>query len=440
MITMWKQIFQNVASGLRTDLLRDSSDDSKHLVVLSQWYPPEHHIYAPDVAAAAQQQGYRVTVITGYPNRPGGKLHPGYKQRFSHTEIIDGVTVRRVPLVINHSHNALERVANFLSFSLSALTATSTIKDADVIYAYGTPATAAIPAQLWRKFYGIPYVLHVQDLWPESVTGSGMLGNGWLNKTAGAVLNLWLRRLYGNASKLLTLSPGMAQLLIDRGHRADQCVIVYNWAEEDTLQLKPAETFSSTGLKLLYAGNLGPMQDLETAIEAARKLEDHRDFEFKIAGEGVAEESLRAAAEGARSVKFLGNLSHEEVARRYLEADFQLVTLKDLPIFRTTIPSKLQVSLASGVPVITTVAGDVANLVLKHQAGIVAEPENPESLAKAITRAYAMTAAERAQMGINARKLYEQLMSHEAGTTRIVSIFNDLTDQHARKVLVKEMS
>lgn len=320
MITMWKQIFQNVASGLRTDLLRDSSDDSKHLVVLSQWYPPEHHIYAPDVAAAAQQQGYRVTVITGYPNRPGGKLHPGYKQRFSHTEIIDGVTVRRVPLVINHSHNALERVANFLSFSLSALTATSTIKDADVIYAYGTPATAAIPAQLWRKFYGIPYVLHVQDLWPESVTGSGMLGNGWLNKTAGAVLNLWLRRLYGNASKLLTLSPGMAQLLIDRGHRADQCVIVYNWAEEDTLQLKPAETFSSTGLKLLYAGNLGPMQDLETAIEAARKLEDHRDFEFKIAGEGVAEESLRAAAEGARSVKFLAisamKKSHDDILRR----------------------------------------------------------------------------------------------------------------------------
>lgn len=440
MITMLKQIFQNVASGLRTDLLRGASDDSKHLVVLSQWYPPEHHIYAPDVAAAAQQQGYRVTVITGYPNRPGGKLHPGYKQRFNHSEIIDGVTVRRVPLMINHSHNALERIANFLSFSLSALTATSTIKDADVVYAYGTPATAAIPAQLWRKLYGIPYVLHVQDLWPESVTGSGMLGNGWLNKTAGAALNLWLKRLYGNASKLLALSPGMAQLLIDRGHRADQCAIVYNWAEEDTLHLKAAETFSSTGLKLLYAGNLGPMQDLETAIAAARKLEDHRDFEFKIAGEGVAEQSLRAAAEGAQSVKFLGNLSHEEVAQRYLEADFQLVTLKDLPVFRTTIPSKLQVSLASGVPVITTVAGDVANLVLKHQAGIVAEPENPESLAKAITRAYAMTAAERAQMGINARKLYEQLMSHEAGTTRIVSIFNDLTDQHARKVLVKEIS
>lgn len=435
-----KHLFRNVIANLRNDLVSAPRSENKHVVVLSQLYPPEPHMFSPEIAAAVAEDGHQVSVVTGYPNRPGGKLHPGYKQRFKYSEVIDDVLVHRVPLMINHSHKALERIANFLSFSFSALTATPAIKDADVVYVYATPATAAIPAQIWQKLYGIPYVLHVQDLWPESVTDSGMLGKGWVNAAAGAVLNVWLKRLYGNADKLIAISPGMKQLLIDRGHRPESCATVYNWAEEDTIRVKPAKSFTSEGLQLLYAGNLGPLQDLETVIQTARKFDNHKDFKLDIAGEGVLEDVLHTAAEGTQSIEFLGNLSAEDIAQRYLAADFQLVTLKDIPIFRTTIPSKLQVSLAAGVPVITTVAGDVAHLITEHQAGIVAEPENPDSLAEAFAKAYGMTAAQRTQMGANARKLYEEKMSRASATTQIVSILNNVTHHNARKVLVEEPS
>ena len=437
---MLKHILMNITAGFRNELIRARRDENRHVVVLSQLYPPEPHMFSPDVAAAATEQGQRVSVVTGYPNRPGGKLHQGYKQRFNYSEMIDDILVRRVPLVVNHSHKALERIANFLSFSVSALTATRAVKDANVVYVYATPATAAIPAQIWCKLFGIPYVLHVQDLWPESVTDSGMLGSGLVNKATGAVLNFWLKRLYGNAAKLITISPGMKQLLVERGYRPEQCVTVYNWAEEHTIHVKPTESFSPVGLKLLYAGNLGPMQDLETVIDAARRLDDHEGFCLAIAGEGVLQDELREAAEGAQSIEFLGNLSAAEIAQSYLAADFQLVTLKDIPIFRTTIPSKLQASLAAGVPVITTVTGDVADLIAEHDAGIVADPENPESLADAFARAYAMTAAQRAQMGTNARRLYEEHMSRTSGTTQIVSILNNVTHHKARNVLVEETS
>lgn len=437
---MFKHLLRHLVAGPRHDLLRGSRHETQQVVVLSQLYPPEPHMFAPDVAAAAAEDGHRVTVVTGFPNRPGGKLHPGYRQRFNHFELIDDILVRRVPLVINHSQKAFERIANFLSFSVSALAATSAVKDADVVYVYATPATAAIAAQVWRKLYGIPYVLHVQDLWPESVTDSGMLGNGALNRAAGAVLNVWLKRLYGNAAKLITISPGMKQLLMDRGYEPGQCATVYNWAEEHTIDVKPAESFSVSGLKLLYAGNLGPMQDVETVIAAARSLDEHHDFQLSIAGEGVLQQQLHDAAEGIQSVEFLGNLSPTDIAQRYLAADFQLVTLKDIPIFRTTIPSKLQASLAAGVPVITTVSGDVADLVAEHNAGIVAKPEDPDALAAAFARAYAMSAAQRAQMGANARRLYEDHMSKAAGTTRIVSILNNVTEHSAPKVPVEETS
>lgn len=320
----------------------------KRIVILSQFYTPEPHRIASTIANTLAARGHEVSVVTGYPNRPAGKLYPGYKQRLCFTEYINGIPVHRVPLIVNYSRKALERIANFLTFSISALTVTSAIKNADVIYVYGSPTTAAIPAQVWQKTLGIPYVIHVQDLWPESVTDSGMVTNSKTNTMIRNIMQPWLKRAYGNAAGLIAISPGMKQLLIDRGNQANRCSVVYNWAVESTIQVKPAVSFTDAGLRLLYGGNFGVMQDLNTVIEAAKTFEDTDDFTLELAGGGTQETVLQQAAEGASNIKFLGRLSKEAVAKKYQEADFQLVTLKDIPIFRTTIPSKLQASLASG--------------------------------------------------------------------------------------------
>lgn len=398
--------------------------DKKRLVVLSQFYPPEPVMFPPAIAEAFESDGYQVSVVTAYPNRPGGKLYPTYRQRFNFSEEIDGILVHRVPLVINYSQNALQRIANFLTFSISALTATGVVRGADAVYVYATPATATIPAQVWQKLLGIPYVLHVQDLWPESVTDSGMVGQGTVNRLVAAMMTPWLRRLYSNAAELIAISPGMRELLIERGNDSEKCSVVYNWAHETSITAKSSESFGGRGLRLLYAGTLGPMQDLETVVEAARRYENQRGFSLKIAGGGILEDDLKTAAAGLSSTAFLGRMPRSDVSKLYLESDFQLVTLKDIPIFRTTVPSKLQASLASGVPVITTVKGDVADLIQRYDAGLVAEPENVESLAAAFEEALNMSAHERARMGKNARKLYEAHMSRSAGKSAIISIMD----------------
>lgn len=409
------------------------------VVVLSQFYTPEPQRIASNIANDLSDRGYDVRVVTGYPNRPTGKLYPGYKQRFRFTETINGIPVHRVPLVINYSSKALERIANFLTFSISALTVTSRIKDADVVYVYGSPATAAIPAQIWKKLFGIPYVVHVQDVWPDSVTGSGMLPQR-LVKRVDRAMRPWLKNLYGNAARNIVISPGMKRLMVSRGNHPAQCSVVYNWAVETSIQVKPSEAFSGTGTKLLYAGNLGAMQDLETVIAAARRHEDRPDMQLDIAGAGNQEATLRTAADGAPNIAFLGRLSKTDIAEKYLEADFQLVTLKDLPIFRATVPSKLQASLASGVPVITTVQGDVARLIQEHHAGIVAEPENVDSLAAAFATALNMTSAERAQMGANARRLYQEQMSQSASIAEIETILHTVSNVASRHQHQQERS
>lgn len=396
----------------------------KHVVVLSQFFLPERAPYASSVAKALKDNGYKVTVVTGYPNRPGGKLYPGYRQRMRFSEDIDGIRIHRVPLIINHSRKPLERALNFLSFSISALTVSRKIKDVDATYVYATPATAAIPAQIWRKLFGIPYVLHVQDLWPESVTDSGMVGSGTANRLVFKMLSVWTNLLYRQSKTLIAISSGMRDLLIERGSEVASCAVVYNWADERTIVPKPSSSFTGSSLHLVYAGNLGPMQDLNTIIAAASRQHEHKNFQLTLAGGGVLEETVKTKSEELANIKFIGRVSPEEISQIYLQSDFQLVTLRDLPIFRTTVPSKLQASLASGVPVITTVRGSVADLIQQYDAGIVAEPENVDSLSAAFNTAYEMSAANRARMGRNARQLYEDLMSKAAGTSSIVSIMD----------------
>lgn len=419
----------------RTSFESLKSNAQKRVIVLSQFYRPEPFKYPRDIARALVDNDYEVRVVTGYPNRPGGKLYSQYRQRLRFTEMIDGIPIHRVPILINHSRKAVERIVNFLSFSLTALTVTKLARNADAIYVYATPATAAIPAQIWRKLFRIPYVLHVQDLWPESVTGSGMMGKGRINRFAETVLSPWLSRLYGQADAVVAISPGMRELLIDRGNDADSSYVVYNWAEEETISAKASGMFSEKRLRLLYAGNLGPMQDLETVIQAARRFHDQTDFSLEIAGGGILEEKLRLAAQGSTNIEFLGLVPRDEIGNVYFRSDFQLVTLKDIPIFRTTVPSKLQASLAAGVPVITTVKGDVARLIQEFEAGLVAEPEDIDSLATVFEIAINMSASERARMGMNARRLYEERMSRKTGTSAMVSILNQVSGKRSNDII-----
>lgn len=395
---------------------------AKKIVILTQFYAPEPFRFPVGIANHMKEQGHEVVVVTGFPNRPGGKLFPGYKQKIGFSEVINEIPIHRAPLIVNHSTNPVARILSFLSFSVTALTASKKVKGADVVYVYATPATAAIPAQIWKKFYRIPYVLHVQDVWPESVTESGMLGGAHVKTLVHRLLSFWTRGLYQNSDRLIAISAGMRDLLIERGSSPGRCSVVYNWADEATIVPKKSDSFDDNELKLLYAGNLGPMQDIETMIEAAALIGDQRGFHLSIAGGGILAEQIDLKTRRHPRIDYLGRLSADEVSKLYLQSDFQLVTLKDLPVFRVTVPSKFQSSLAAGVPVITTVKGAVADLISEYRAGIVAEPEDPGSLAEAFRIASDIPAEERARMGQNARRLYDELMSSASGLSAIASI------------------
>lgn len=403
------------------------------VLIVSQYFRPERVSIPITLADELSRRGHQVEVLTAWPNYPEGRLFPGYRQRLRHTEHHGDVVVHRVPLVVSHSTSAVGRLLNYASFAVTSALRVGPARRADVVYVYATQMTASVGPRLWRWLFGTPYVLHVQDLWPESVTGSGMV-SGRLSDFLGRAMGPWLRDAYARAAHVVAIAPTMLEMLRERGASRSASSVIFNWSPSDVVTPPHQDVPGASdqvgdrhGTTFVYAGNLGELQDLPTLIDAFVLCSDLPDAELLIAGAGVLEDELRArAASHPRArITFLGRLGVDEMKEVNARSDFQLVTLRPLEIFRGTIPSKLQNALASGTPVVTTVHGDVARIVDRHQLGLTAPPSDVPALADAFRRAAATSASERADLAGRARDFYDQHMSEAAGTDALEALLRE---------------
>jgi glycosyltransferase involved in cell wall biosynthesis len=362
-------------------------------------------------------------VITGIPNYPDGKVEAGYRAWRPVRERISGLTVWRTPLFPSHSRSAGGRVANYLSWATTSTVAGFWLaRRSDVVLVYSSPATAAIGPYAWSAFCGIPYVLLIQDMWPDSVTESGMLG-GRGSRIVEQALHAMMRRLYRNACHIAVTSPGMANIIAARGTDRSKTSLVYNWAPDerhrwlDRLQARDRLGIPRDGFVVTYAGNLGVMQNLGFAIEAVRRC--GTDVTLLLVGDGVELEKLHRLAQNSENVVFHPSIPSARMSEVHAATDVHLVSLAPTPIFASTTPSKVQSILAAGKPIIVAVDGDAAAVAAESGAGWVVPPGDAERLADTITTAQSMPHSELAAMGERGRQFYTATMSQQVSLTKL---------------------
>lgn len=329
---------------------------------------------------------------------------------------------------MDHSRSAFRRSLNYISFAASSSTAWSYAREVDVIYVYATQMTAALAPWLWKLAGGAPYVLHVQDLWPDSITGSSIVGAGTSQVVSG-LLTPWLSSVYHHASAVVGIAPTMMNTLIERGVHPTKAHLIYNWAEEGsrrTVRTSATRRGNTNRTNIIYAGNVGDMQALDAAVLAAHQAVD-TGVHLTIIGGGVALPTIRALADDLRmtNVDFVGPVPRTVMGEFYSTADFALVSLRDLSVFRGTIPSKFQAALSHGVPVISTVQGDLRQLVKELAVGFTAEAEEANSLEAAFRAAAATSNSDRGRMASRAREVYASRFSLESGVTAIESVLRE---------------
>jgi len=402
------------------------------ILLLSQWFEPEPPLKGLDFAKELAARGHQIEVLTGFPNYPGGRIYPGYRVSVRRREMMDGIPVTRVALYPSHDRSGLRRALNYLSFAGTAATiGAASVAGADVVYAYHPPATIALPAMALKALRGMPFVLDVQDLWPDTLAATGMVRSRLAMKTAG-----WFcAAAYRSAARIVVQSPGFRQALVDRGVPDTKITVIYNWCRQATLaDPRPgAPVLREAGIEgrfnVVFAGTMGPAQALDSVLAGAGIVAAMEPrVQFILAGTGVDRGALeaRAARMALPNVRFLPYRPPNEIAPLLAAADVLLVHLRDEALFSITIPSKTQDYLAAGRPVLMAAKGDAARLIQEAGAGICVEPQDPSALAAAVCGLSRMAPAALAEMGARGRAYYQRNLSLAAGVDRFEDLFRDV--------------
>jgi glycosyltransferase involved in cell wall biosynthesis len=384
------------------------------LLIVSQYFWPES-FRVNDMASGLRERGHEVTVLTGMPNYPAGRLFPGYGWLKPSFETHEGVRICRVPLVTRGRSKGLRLVANYLSFALAAciLGPLRCRERFDLVLIYEpSPITVALPGLLMARLSRAPAVLWIQDLWPDTLAAMGFGQRSPLYRCAA-----WLSGfIHRRCDRLLVQSPGFIPRLQARGIPIARIDWLPNWAEafyrpvaRGTDDVTPLDGIP--GFKILFAGNIGSAQAFETIIDAATRLRDVTDLHWVVLGDGLMRDWVTAeAARLGLSDRFhvLGPRPAREMPACFARADALLVTLRADPVFALTIPSKVQSYLACARPVVAAIDGDGAEVLRDSGSGVVCAAEDGAALAEAVLRVHRMSPAQRDACGERGRHYYEQ--------------------------------
>lgn len=374
------------------------------LLVVSQYFWPEN-FRVNDLVAELVRRGHQVTVLTGQPNYPDGRIFEEFRKNPSQFAAFQGAHIVRVPLM-PRGKGGVRLLLNYLSFALSAsLLGPWKLRrlEFDAIFTCQlSPVTVGIPAIILRRIKHTPMAMWVLDLWPDTLQAVGVVRSSSLLKALGWLVGF----IYRRCDLILAQSRSFIPKIQGAGSQKTPVAYFPSWAES-IFTMNGATLASEVPLKpgcfnVMFAGNIGDAQDFPAILSAAEILKSHPNIRWLIVGDGrkatwVADEIKRRHLEGC--VLMLGQHPVERMPSFYKHANALLVSLRDEAIYSMTIPGKLQSYLASGIPVLAMLNGEGAGLIRTSGAGLTCNAGDHAALAEAVLRLAEMNEQQRLQMG-----------------------------------------
>lgn len=380
----------------------------KILVVCQHYWPEPYPL--TDICEELVRRGHIVDLVTDVPNYPMGEIYPGYERRRRREEIHNGVHIIR-SFTIPRKHNAFFRLLNYYSYAVSSsLLIKKFPDDYDVVFTNQTsPVMMSSAAFSYAKKNHKKVVMYCMDLWPACLAAGGVSESSPIYKFFGSVS----KRLYNKPDRILITSQMFKDYLVQQ-HGVDERKIKY-LPQYASSQFDSVEhsTASKETIDLMFAGNIGAAQSLDTVLKAAELLRNETGLRWHIVGDGSELENLKkmAAEKNLDNVIFYGRKPPEEMPQYYAMADAMLVTLTADRFISLTLPGKVQTYMAAGKPIIGAAVGEIPNVIAAAQCGYCSAAEDAEGLAQAVLDFIANR--NRVQLGKNARAYYEQHFTRE---------------------------
>jgi glycosyltransferase involved in cell wall biosynthesis len=403
------------------------------ILIVTQYFWPEN-FRINDLATALVERGHDVSVLTGVPNYPDGRIFPGYKLWGNRNERYNGIKITRVPLAPRGDGGGVRLFLNYISFVIFASILGPIICKGrfDRILVYEpSPVTVCLPAIVLKRIKRAPILFWVQDLWPETLSATGAVKSNTILKLVGLLVHF----IYRQSNLILVQSRAFIKPIRKFGIPLRRIAYFPNSAENfyEPIDPETCQSYSDKmrdGFRVMFAGNIGAAQNFETILDAVAMLKEHKDIQWIILGDGRMRAWVESQIRNRRlegSIQLFGRFPAEEMPHFFCHADALLVTLKKDPIFALTIPAKVQSYLACAKPIIASIDGEGAAIIKEAGAGLVSPSEKPQKLADAILRIYHMSQEERRQMGTSARKYFGMHFERNMLIDRLETLLNQLS-------------
>ncbi len=362
------------------------------ILFLSDNFPPEGNAPATRLwehATRWVKAGHSVTVITCAPNFPEGKLYPGYANSWHQVEAMGGIRVVRVKTYITANEGFVKRTLDYLSFMVSAWIAGLFEKRPDVVVATSPQFFSACAGWALAAVRGLPFVFELRDLWPASIVAVGAMKKS----LAIRLLERVEMFLYRRATAIVSVTHAFKRELIDRGVEATKIYVVLNGVDLSQYQPRPrsAALVGEIGIEgrfvVGYIGTHGLAHALDKVLDAAALLQQRSDITFLFVGGGAdrARVGAMVAERRLHNVVLLARQPKARMPEIWSLCDQVLVPLRDTPVFRAVIPSKIFECMGMGIPVLMSLPeGEATAIVRDSGCGVCVPPEDPQAMAAAI--------------------------------------------------------
>ena len=381
------------------------------ILVISQYFYPEN-FRVNDLCRELADRGHSVTVLTGYPQYPLGKIYDGYGFGIPYDKSWNGIRIERVKMK-PRGKTPIGLINNCYSFVREANKwVRQCTEKYDVIYVFEvSPVTVGLPAVTYKEEFGTPIIFNVQDLWPDNVE----IVLGVKFKPLIKVLNNIVKKIYSASDYILCSSQSFVENIAERGVNRKKLYFWPQFCEMPSVDnmKKPAE-YLDEYFNIVFAGNIGFAQGLDILIEAAEKLKN-KNVRWYLVGDGRARESIEKKIRRKNleeKVIFVGKIS-EMKANEYVHfADCAYLSFKDNKLFDMTIPAKLQTYLACGTPIVAAAGGESKRIIENAQCGLVSQ-RNSQDLCEAINRMMSLSQSDINRMRENSEKYFNAYFSKE---------------------------
>lgn len=387
----------------------------KILVVCQYYYPEPFRI--TDICESLVKRGHDVTVLTGLPNYPEGRILDDYRHGKKRNEILNGVRIIRC-FEIGRGNSHLKLFLNYMSYAVSATLKALSIKEEfdGILVNQLSPIFMGIPAMAYKKKHNKKILFYCLDLWPASLSAGGIKEDTRIYKLFHKIS----RWIYNSADIILVTSNSFKDYFrYTLKINTDNIKHLPQYAEdlfaqnEDYSVEEIAASSQSKIYNFAFAGNIGDIQSIETIVKAASELRKHTNIMFHIIGDGSKLVDCKQLAESLEltNIVFYGRRPLDEMPQFYKMSDAMLITLKDDKALSYTLPGKIQTYMAARKPIIGSINGEASNVIEQAGCGLCCKAEDYKSLADLILRfCYSNNNDE---MAANAQKFYLENYSKE---------------------------